>query len=63
MKKQNVARQGVEEFENEVKHIAMLQHQNLTKLLGYCIHELEKFLVYEFMANKSLDKVIFGRSS
>ncbi|KAH0697205.1 hypothetical protein KY290_014644 [Solanum tuberosum] len=60
VKKQDVAlRQGVEEFENEVKLIANLQHRNLTKLLGYCIHGIEKFVVYEFMANKSLDKVIF----
>ncbi|KAH0727748.1 hypothetical protein KY285_003476 [Solanum tuberosum] len=64
VKKQDVtSRQGFTEFENEFKLIAKLQHRNLTKLLGYCINGAEKFLVYEFMANNSLDKVIFGMTS
>lgn len=66
MKKQEVTsrqERGDKEFENEVKLIAKLQHRNLTKLLGYCIHGNEKFLVYEFMANNSLDKVIFGMTA
>ncbi|XP_044389053.1 putative cysteine-rich receptor-like protein kinase 20 isoform X2 [Triticum aestivum] len=49
------------DFDSELQ-LAKLQHTNLIRLLGWCIHGEERILVYEFMQNSSLDHYISDRT-
>ncbi|KAI4968509.1 hypothetical protein ZWY2020_045839 [Hordeum vulgare] len=53
------ARQGEKQFRAEVSTIGMIQHVNLVKLIGFCCEGDRRMLVYEHMANRSLDAHIF----
>lgn len=53
--------QGNKEFLNEAKLLSRVQHKNVVNLLGYSIRDVEKLLVYEYVANQSLDKYLFSK--
>ncbi|XP_038689934.1 putative receptor-like protein kinase At4g00960 [Tripterygium wilfordii] len=51
--------QGDLEFKNEVMLTARLQHKNLVRVLGFCLHGNERIVIYELMPNSSLDHFLF----
>ncbi|KAG1341829.1 L-type lectin-domain containing receptor kinase IV.1-like [Cocos nucifera] len=55
------SKQGVREFVAEIMSIGRLRHRNLVQLLGYCRRKGELLLVYDFMPNGSLDKLLFDQ--
>ncbi|XP_059451278.1 PR5-like receptor kinase [Corylus avellana] len=52
-----------EEFINEVASICRTSHVNIVTLLGFCYEKTKKALIYEFMPNGSLDKLIYDKGS
>ncbi|GJN24175.1 hypothetical protein PR202_gb11911 [Eleusine coracana subsp. coracana] len=52
------SKQGMKEFISEIVSIGHLHHRNLIQLHGYCRRKCELLLVYDYMANGSLDKYL-----
>ncbi|XP_047317420.1 receptor like protein kinase S.2 [Impatiens glandulifera] len=48
-------------FEAELAAVAHLRHRNLVRLRGWCVHEDQLLLVYDYMPNLSLDRILFRR--
>lgn len=60
VKKLSVASvQGKRQFVAEIATISTIQHRNLVKLHGCCYEGKQRLLVYEYMANRSLDQALF----
>ncbi|GLU11154.1 hypothetical protein SLE2022_279180 [Rubroshorea leprosula] len=55
--------QGHKEWLAEVDYLGNLLHPNLVKLVGYCIEDDQRLLVYEFMPRGSLENHLFRKGS
>ncbi|XP_028754463.1 proline-rich receptor-like protein kinase PERK12 [Neltuma alba] len=53
--------QGDREFRAEVEIISRVHHRHLVSLVGYCISEQQKILMYEFVPNGTLDHHLHGK--
>ncbi|XP_068314676.1 LEAF RUST 10 DISEASE-RESISTANCEUS RECEPTOR-LIKE PROTEIN KINASE-like 2.1 [Pyrus communis] len=50
-----------QDFISEIATIGRIHHANVVRLIGYCVEGSKRALVYEFMANGSLDKYIYSK--
>ncbi|KAJ8530749.1 hypothetical protein K7X08_023630 [Anisodus acutangulus] len=48
-------------FAAELVAVAHLRHRNLVRLRGWCVHDDQLFLVYDYMPNRSLDRILFRK--
>ncbi|XP_022882968.1 receptor-like cytoplasmic kinase 176 isoform X2 [Olea europaea var. sylvestris] len=55
--------QGHNEWLAEINYLGQLHHPNLVNLIGYCLEDDERLLVYEFMPKGSMENHLFGRGS
>ncbi|XVF75335.1 hypothetical protein PTKIN_Ptkin13bG0179700 [Pterospermum kingtungense] len=55
--------QGHQEWLAEINYLGQLSHPNLVKLVGYCLEDDHRLLVYEFMPKGSLENHLFRRNS
>ncbi|XP_062205526.1 proline-rich receptor-like protein kinase PERK8 [Phragmites australis] len=53
--------QGEREFHAEVEIISRVHHRHLVSLVGYCISDDQRLLVYDFVPNNTLHYHIHGR--
>ncbi|KAI3860000.1 hypothetical protein MKW92_050835 [Papaver armeniacum] len=51
-----------EQFMAEVSTIGRTYHKNLVRLYGFCFESATKALVYEYMKNGSLDRILFDKN-
>ncbi|KAL0722830.1 hypothetical protein Bca4012_037429 [Brassica carinata] len=46
-------------WSDEINYLGQLSHQNLVKLIGYCVEDEQHPLLYEFMNKGSLEDHLF----
>ncbi|XP_059293228.1 proline-rich receptor-like protein kinase PERK5 [Lycium ferocissimum] len=53
--------QGEREFQAEVDIISRVHHRHLVSLVGYCIADSQRMLVYEYVPNRTLEFHLHGK--
>ncbi|KAF6155796.1 hypothetical protein GIB67_039127 [Kingdonia uniflora] len=54
------SKQGVHEFLTEIDMLSNVKHPNLVELIGCCVQESNRIILYEYVENSSLDRVLLG---
>ncbi|XVE52951.1 hypothetical protein DITRI_Ditri02bG0165500 [Diplodiscus trichospermus] len=52
-----------EDFVSKVATIGRIHHVNVIKLIGFCLEGSKQALVFDFMPNGSLDRIIFAKEN
>ncbi|EEF44972.1 inactive LRR receptor-like serine/threonine-protein kinase BIR2 [Ricinus communis] len=63
IKRLNTCKLGEKHFRSEMNRLGQLRHPNLTPLLGFCVVEDEKLLVYKHMSNGTLYALLHGNGT
>lgn len=63
IKRLSTCKMGEKQFRVEMNRLGQLRHPNLVPLLGYCVVEEEKLLVYKHLSNGTLFSLLNGNAS
>ncbi|KAL3833191.1 hypothetical protein ACJIZ3_007927 [Penstemon smallii] len=60
IKRLSSCKMGEKQFRMEMNRLGQLRHPNLVPLLGFCLVEDEKLLVYKYLSNGTLGSMLSG---
>ncbi|KVH97757.1 Leucine-rich repeat-containing N-terminal, type 2 [Cynara cardunculus var. scolymus] len=63
IKRLNACKINEKQFRSEMNRLGQLRHPHLVPLLGFCVVEDEKLLVYKHMPNGSLHSLLYGNTT
>ena len=61
MKSGAMSSKGMKQFQAEIEVLTRVRHRRLVALLGYCINDNERLLVFEYMPEGTLTQHLFHR--